>query len=156
MPSCEYCGDTFDDFAFVCSYCEEAHCQDHRLPESHDCPDLHDVRPPTSAQDESDAFVDASRGATASADIDLGNLRERAADDRGAEAYSVVEVEQTVGTKPDPDLASSPDVAPDGSVGSNKSVTVDVSDSRESISINRTAIIVALAILIGILVAGLL
>lgn len=35
MPTCNHCG---DQAAFVCNYCDNHHCADHRLPENHDCP----------------------------------------------------------------------------------------------------------------------
>ena len=28
-------------FSYTCSYCDRAHCEDHRLPEKHDCPSLY-------------------------------------------------------------------------------------------------------------------
>jgi hypothetical protein len=153
--SCEQCRTDIDEYAFVCTYCEQPHCQDHRLPESHDCPRLADARPPTSGGDEPDAFANSSRGATAGVETDLGNLRDRAAREREAEPYSVVEVEHTVGTKPDPDFASSPDVAPDGSVKTGK-VTIDTAtETRDTISVSQKAVIAGLVLLV-LIVIGLL
>lgn len=37
MSRCNYCGKETAD-AFKCSHCGSEHCQDHRLPEYHDCP----------------------------------------------------------------------------------------------------------------------
>jgi len=42
MPTCSLCG--VDDLAFTCPYCNTVYCSDHRLPESHGCPEMHRVR----------------------------------------------------------------------------------------------------------------
>jgi|Deesub1362B_J571_1020462.scaffolds.fasta_scaffold02212_2 hypothetical protein len=39
MSKCEYCGKDFL-FPFVCSYCGKTFCNEHRLPEKHQCPSL--------------------------------------------------------------------------------------------------------------------
>lgn len=116
MGSCEYCGESINQLAYECNYCEAFYCQAHRLPEAHNCPDTSDARPPTSAAREADAFNDQTRGAESPQDLDLHELRKRAKAEAENQPYSVVEVEETVGTTPEPDFASSPDVAVDGSV----------------------------------------
>ena len=42
MPTCSLCG--VDDLGFTCPYCNTVYCSDHRLPESHGCPEMHRVR----------------------------------------------------------------------------------------------------------------
>lgn len=38
MPTCSQCGETVElEAAFECNYCEQVHCANHRVPESHDC-----------------------------------------------------------------------------------------------------------------------
>jgi hypothetical protein len=39
-PSCGVCHDSFDRAAFQCRYCETDHCEAHRLPEDHYCPNV--------------------------------------------------------------------------------------------------------------------
>jgi len=39
MPKCAYCGKEVL-FPFVCTYCGKTFCAEHRLPESHQCPNL--------------------------------------------------------------------------------------------------------------------
>lgn len=153
MVSCEYCGESTGELAFECNYCGTSFCQIHRLPEAHECTNLSDARPPTSATDEADAFTDWSRGAESIDEIDLGKLRERAKHEN--QPYSVVEVEETVGTTPEPGFDSSPDVAVDGSIaGQNESVE-DGEHDLDRVSSNRIIILLAaivlLLILIGIL-----
>lgn len=38
MTDCAECGASGDPKLFICNYCENQFCVDHRLPESHDCP----------------------------------------------------------------------------------------------------------------------
>lgn len=154
MVSCGYCGDSTGELAFECNYCGESFCQAHRLPEAHDCTHISKARPPTSAGDEPEAFSDLSRGAATAEDIDLAELRQRA--ETEDQPYSVVEVEHTVGTTPDPEYDSSPDVAVDGSIArDSESVDVENSD-REEKSISRTAVLIVLLCLVFILLMVLL
>jgi len=129
MVSCEYCGGSTGELAFECNYCGNSFCQAHRLPEAHDCTHISEARPPTSAGDEPEAFRDHSRGAVTADEIDLEALRERA--ERDEQPYSVVEVEHTVGSPPDPDFDSSPDVAVDGSIASEGDTVVVDGESQE-------------------------
>lgn len=152
MVSCGYCGDTTGDLAFECDYCGISFCQSHRLPEAHDCTNISDARPPTSAAQEADAFSDRSRGAESTEDIDLAELRERAKNDDQDQPYSVVEVDHTVGTTPDPDFDSSPDVAVDGSIARESDSVEVTTPDREEISINRTAVLVAVIVLLVVLI----
>jgi len=39
MPKCEHCGKEVL-FPFKCPYCNKAFCVEHRLPETHKCPNL--------------------------------------------------------------------------------------------------------------------
>lgn len=41
MAECDICGSEVS-FPYKCNSCGNLHCSDHRLPESHDCPSLHD------------------------------------------------------------------------------------------------------------------
>lgn len=150
MASCEYCGKSTGELAFECNYCGTSFCQTHRLPEAHDCTNISDARPPTSATDEADAFTDWSRGAESTDEIDLEELRERAKHEN--QPYSVVEVEETVGTTPEPDFDSSPDVAVDGSIASQDESVEDSSLDRDSISINRGVILIAAIVLLLIMI----
>lgn len=131
MVSCEYCGESIDALAFKCDYCSHSFCQSHRLPERHDCSQIVYARPPASSRKDADAFIDWSRGARSVEDIDLQQLRERAK--KEDKPYSVVEVEQTVGSTPEPDFDSSPDVAIDGSIaGKTNSTDSDVKNGEQS------------------------
>lgn len=42
MARCSLCG--AEDMGFTCPYCNTVYCSDHRLPESHGCPEMHRVR----------------------------------------------------------------------------------------------------------------
>ena len=42
MARCSLCG--AEDLGFTCPYCNTVYCSDHRLPESHGCPEMHRVR----------------------------------------------------------------------------------------------------------------
>ena len=42
MTTCSLCG--AEDLGFTCPYCNTIYCSDHRLPESHGCPEMHRVR----------------------------------------------------------------------------------------------------------------
>ena len=114
MVSCDFCGDEITDLAFECNYCDESYCQVHRLPETHDCANVAQAVPPGSRKDEPEVFSNAPEATETEEFIDLADLKERA--DTEAQPYSVVEPTQTVGTKPEPDYDSSPDVAIDGSI----------------------------------------
>ncbi len=41
MASCDRCGAALEA-PRECSYCGDAHCSEHRLPEAHDCPEVDD------------------------------------------------------------------------------------------------------------------
>ncbi|TFG29791.1 hypothetical protein EU528_09095 [Candidatus Thorarchaeota archaeon] len=42
MTTCSLCGK--EDLCFTCPYCKGVYCGDHRLPEGHGCPAMHQVR----------------------------------------------------------------------------------------------------------------
>ncbi len=42
MTTCSLCGK--EDLCFICPYCKGVYCGDHRLPEGHGCPAMHQVR----------------------------------------------------------------------------------------------------------------
>ncbi|MCJ7817494.1 MAG: hypothetical protein MUP60_01470, partial [Candidatus Thorarchaeota archaeon] len=42
MTTCSLCGN--EDLCFTCPYCKGVFCGDHRLPEGHGCPAMHQVR----------------------------------------------------------------------------------------------------------------
>ncbi|MEM2122964.1 MAG: AN1-type zinc finger protein, partial [Candidatus Bathyarchaeia archaeon] len=45
MTECEYCGSNVG-LPFICKYCGASLCVNHRLPETHDCPNLFRAMPP--------------------------------------------------------------------------------------------------------------
>ena len=45
MSECSHCGSEVE-FGFVCKLCSRRHCQSHRLPETHDCPNIEHALPP--------------------------------------------------------------------------------------------------------------
>jgi len=151
MVLCGHCGGSTGELAFECNYCGESFCQSHRLPEAHDCANISSTRPPTSAGDEADAFIDRSRGAESADEIDLKNLHERAKSETTT-PYSVIEVEETVGTTPEPDFDSSPDVAVDGSIARENETVEVTSKEREEISTNRTAVLIAALVLLFVII----
>ena len=55
MTNCSLCGK--EDLCFICPYCKGVFCGDHRLPEGHGCPAMHQV------QDEAKRRVSESVGA---------------------------------------------------------------------------------------------
>ena len=121
MASCEHCGDSIYTLTYECNYCSQSFCRSHRLPETHDCSHVSDARPPAS-KGSSDQLHDTD--STSEIDfrdenVDLQELRERAKAEAEGEPYSVAEVQHTVGTTPDSNFDSSPDVAIDGSIKQN-------------------------------------
>ncbi|MFW9793292.1 MAG: AN1-type zinc finger domain-containing protein [Candidatus Thorarchaeota archaeon] len=42
MPTCSLCG--AEELSYTCPYCNGIYCSEHRLPESHGCPNMHKVR----------------------------------------------------------------------------------------------------------------
>jgi hypothetical protein len=149
MPSCEYCGEATERLAYECDYCGESFCRSHRIPESHDCSGISNARPPTSAAHESDAFGDLSRGAQSAQDVDLAQLRERAKAEAEGQPYSVVDLQHTVSTTPEPDYDSTPDVAVDGSIKRKRSTKqTPTSESDDSISRSKNRLLIALFLLL--------
>lgn len=141
MVACEYCSEDIDALAYECDYCSQSFCRSHRLPEEHDCQRLSDARPPSSTPSEADATIDQSRGAERnkgedlrSADVDLKELRERAEAEAEGQPYSVAEIQHTVGTTPDSNFDSSPDVAVDGSIKQTDSEQDDTTGSSANTS----------------------
>lgn len=151
MASCEYCDGSTGILAFECNYCGSVFCQSHRLPETHDCPNISQARPPTSTAHDAEAFTDWSRGAESVDEIDLEELPDRAKHEN--QPYSIVEVEETVGTTPEPDFESSPDVAVDGSIASGDNS--DEYTKRQKVSSTRSLVLIAVIVffllLIGIM-----
>lgn len=108
MSACDYCGSE-NDFGYTCKLCSRTHCQSHRLPENHDCPNLNRALPP---------------GRTIADDTDEREwsekpyLLERSIDrlpSSNPEPLPSADV-PTYGTPPKEDLDSGPDMAPDGSL----------------------------------------
>ena len=52
MAKCENCGKSID-IPFICNYCKKPFCIDHRLPESHSCPNLIFAKSPTFVKESS-------------------------------------------------------------------------------------------------------
>lgn len=129
MVSCEYCGDSTGGLAYVCNYCMTAFCPSHRLPEVHDCRNISQASPPNR-----------------SSVVDLRGYRERAK--RENQPYSIVEVEETVGNTPEPDLASSPDVAIDGSIATEDNLNEPAPNGEEAISSNQIIVLVLIIVIV--------
>lgn len=144
MATCAHCGDSVRPLGYECAYCDELHCRAHRLPESHACERLETARPPTATASaaDADATTDLSRGASHATDADLATLRERAKQEAERVPYDVVEP-GTVGTRPEPDYDSSPDVALDGSIA-----TEDRADTEDGWSPLLVALVVVLVVLV--------
>lgn len=119
MATCEYCSEPTERLTYKCSYCGEVFCKSHRVPESHDCSRLSDATSPTSVGQSANAEL--SHGTTSVEDLGLSELRQRAEAEAEGEPYSVADVGHTVGTSPEPDYDTSPDVAIDGSVKDEES-----------------------------------
>lgn len=51
MGKCDLCGKEIE-MPFKCNYCKKAFCDDHRLPELHNCPNLIFTRPPHEVRNE--------------------------------------------------------------------------------------------------------
>ncbi|MHA1651875.1 MAG: AN1-type zinc finger domain-containing protein, partial [Candidatus Helarchaeota archaeon] len=45
MTKCTKCGKEVY-MPFICNYCGNAFCADHRLPENHNCKNIHEALPP--------------------------------------------------------------------------------------------------------------
>ena len=155
MVSCEHCGDSIDTLTYECNYCSQSFCRSHRLPETHDCPHVSDARPPTSegSTDRLHHTDSTSEVDFRDEKVDLQELRERAKAEAEGEPYSVAKVQHTVGTTPDSDFDSSPDVAIDGSIKQNdtqsKSSIDEQSDSTGVLN-QKTGAVLAI-LLVGIL-----
>jgi hypothetical protein len=114
MTSCGFCLAEIDDLVFNCEYCGKSFCQAHRLPETHECAGIQQATPPGLRPDDTEVFEKSYEERETADFIDLSELRERAKTE--SQPYSVTEVDQTVGTTPDPDYNTSPDVALDGKI----------------------------------------
>lgn len=153
------CGETTEPMAYSCDYCNDTFCRDHRLPELHNCRRISDAEPPDSrATDPSDEVSRETRVSAISdfreSNIDLDELRERAKAESQGQPFSVVEPEHTVGTTPDSDFESSPDVAIDGSIKQEPSQQKTTQDEpNKSSGITSW---VRLLILFGLVIVGIL
>lgn len=162
MSSCEYCSASIENLVFKCSYCEENYCISHRVPETHDCPNIDLAGPPNSRPDEPDVFTHQPQerfttGKEVSAredNIDLADLRERAKAE--SQPYSISEPTHTVGKRPDPDYKSSPDVAVDGSVASDESNHKPENQSEEQKGAIGSRLFFLALIILGVLLVGIL
>lgn len=89
MSECHHC-ETNPDFPFRCQYCDAVFCEDHRLPEAHDCDGVRFLSDPGKRFESkfSDEIVRTNE-----------EIR----------APEPIEPEYTVGTRPDPEYDGSPD-----------------------------------------------
>jgi len=130
MESCSTCGEEVADLPYVCTYCGETHCVEHRLPESHDCLGVEDwqavgrvledgferstkseLKRDNELTDEQEAFIDlVDENVDADSD-DSGPVWHQ-------NAYETIEpvVMGTTPTKEEVFTDAGPDVAPDGSL----------------------------------------
>lgn len=90
MRECDHCGNDLR-FPYKCSYCDQAFCGDHQLPESHDCDGVRFL------ENRKAWFRVKDTGAVV-------NSREEFS------APEPMDVQYTYGGTPDPDFESSPAV----------------------------------------------
>ena len=114
MVACDLCGSD-DGFGYTCKLCSQTHCQSHRLPEAHDCPNLEAALPPgwEAVSRDPDRRSTETREWTTPPYIDERSVEGSTPD--AAEPLPSVEV-PTYGAAPDEDLDSGPDLAADGSL----------------------------------------
>lgn len=108
MSVCDCCGSE-NGFGYTCKLCSRTHCQSHRLPENHDCPNLEEALPPGRATITSAAETEWN---------EKPYLRERSVDGptpSTPEPLPSADI-PTYGAPPEDDLDSGPDMAPDGSL----------------------------------------
>jgi hypothetical protein len=106
MSACDYC-ESADGLGFTCKLCSRTHCQSHRLPENHDCPNLNEALPPGRGTVTSGAEMQWS---------EKPYLREQSVDGPTPSAPEPLPSADvpTYGTPPEEDLDSGPDMAPMG------------------------------------------
>lgn len=145
MASCDFCLAEIDDLVFNCEYCGESFCQAHRLPETHECTEIKQATPPELRPDDAEVFEKSYEERETADFIDLSELRERAKTE--SQPYSVSEVDQTVGTTPEPDYNTSPDVALDGKIKQSGDTEEPEPEIETANSSNRSVIVIVLAVL---------
>ena len=112
MGTCGIC-DGDEELPNRCNYCNGVFCVERRLPESHDCPGL-------------DASAQGTRHFESAFD---GSIRSGVSIPSGEIPYEVVDPD-TLGTAPDPEYESSPDVNLDGSVASDEELADEEPESH--------------------------
>jgi hypothetical protein len=90
MPRCTVCGDP-TNLHFACNYCGGEYCQEHRLPEGHAC----------------DGVEFLTGGEAWFRDRESGVVVDS---DAAFDSPDPIEPDHTVGTTPDPDFESAPEV----------------------------------------------
>lgn len=134
---CAVCGEHVD-LPYNCEYCNQSHCKEHRLPETHDCPGEFNGKRLLRN------YIDRVSGGEVEADVRRrerpSQQSERQQSTRDLDAQVSVErrsvdvpepIEaQTYGGATDPDYPSSPDVAVDGSID-DSSVTEPIRTERD-------------------------
>lgn len=126
MDACDYCG-AGDWFGYTCKLCSRTHCKSHRLPETHDCPNLDHALPPgwesvdraTDGEWTEKPYVEAQSVDVATPDA--------------PQPLRPTDV-PTYGTPPEEDLDSGPDMAPDGSlVGQTDTTMLEGDRDRDTV-----------------------
>ena len=108
MSACDYCGSD-DGFGYTCKLCSRTHCQSHRLPENHDCPNLDEALPPGSATVTSGTKTEWN---------EKPYLSEQSVDGPIPSTPEPLPAADfpTYGTPREEELDSGPDMAPDGTL----------------------------------------
>jgi len=124
MIACDLCGSE-DGFGYTCKLCSQTHCRDHRLPETHDCPNLEKALPPgrekASHAKQTDSTRTTETGRTEaerSRWTEAPYVDERSVDGPTPDTPRPLPSESipTYGATPDEDLDNGPDIVSDGSL----------------------------------------
>jgi len=110
VPTCDYCGVSIQN-PFECNHCKASHCGEHRLPEKHGCPFAGVLETPDDRGTEKYGYrVHGDSGVEEPEPLDLSD-RAHISSDTGESPKDTDDSNNV------PTQDSSPDVAPDGSIG---------------------------------------
>ena len=124
MSACDYCGSA-DGFGYTCKLCSRTHCQSHRLPENHGCPNLDNALPPGRST------VRPGRDMEWSEKPYLSEQSVASPTPSAPEPLPSADI-PTYGTPPDEDLDGGPDMAPDGTlIGETDTSSLDSEPERD-------------------------
>jgi hypothetical protein len=103
MAECEHCGVDVD-VAYTCLFCQGIHCEDHRLPEDHDCRSVDALETHSTEAVDGDPYVEHAAGADPAQEVEAARPEDEGQGRSFAPKVDYTDApDQSAGAAPSPD-----------------------------------------------------